>query len=148
MNNENNKKSHKKRGMTLVEVIISIAVMAVLALLLTTIGVTIDNYRRDTKARNDKIAVEGPAAESRDTKDSGRGKLIDKEFKIDVQKVKIVKEEDGTISKSSDGPKVEVTGKLYSTSDELTETGEVNADGKKIYSGKTKGHFKFIDIGG
>ncbi|MDE6678209.1 MAG: type II secretion system GspH family protein, partial [Ruminococcus sp.] len=31
MNNENNKKSRKKRGMTLVEVIISIAVMAVLA---------------------------------------------------------------------------------------------------------------------
>ena len=63
MNNENNKKSCKKRGMTLVEVIISIAVMAVLALLLTTVGVTIDNYRQDTKMRNDRIAVEGPAAE-------------------------------------------------------------------------------------
>lgn len=135
MNNENNKKSHKKRGMTLVEVIISIAVMAVLALLLTTIGVTINNYRRDTKVRNDKVAVEGPAAESRDTRDSGRGKLIDDEFKI-------------TVKKKSSSNSVEVTGKLYSTSDELTDTGAVNADGKHIYSGTTKGHFKFIDIGG
>ncbi len=133
MNNENNKKSRKKRGMTLVEVIISIAVMAVLALLLTTVGVTINNYRKDTKARNDKIAVEGPAAESRDTKDSGRGKLIDDDFKITV--------------KRSGGSEVIVEGKLYSTSDELTDTGTVNADGKHVYSGDTKGHFKFIDIG-
>lgn len=133
MNNENNKKSCKKRGMTLVEVIISIAVMAVLALLLTTVGVTIDNYRQDTKMRNDRIAVEGPAAESRDTKDSGRGKLVDDDFKI-------------TVSKSG-GSSIEVTGKLYSTSDELTDTGATNADGKHIYSGTTKGHFKFIDIG-
>ena len=114
MNNENNQKSRKKRGMTLVEVIISIAVMAVLALLLTTVGVTINNYRKDTKARNDKIAVEGPAAESRDTKDSGRGKLIDDDFKITV--------------KRSGGSEVVVEGKLYSTRDELTDTGTVNAD--------------------
>lgn len=128
----NNKKSCKKRGMTLVEVIISIAVMAVLALLLTTIGVTIDNYRRNTKAKNDKIAVEGPAAEIHDTKDSGRGKLIDDDFTI-------------TVKKSSGSP-IQVKGKLYCTSDELTDTGAVNADGKHIYSGNTKGHFKFIDI--
>ncbi|MDE6835052.1 MAG: type II secretion system GspH family protein [Ruminococcus sp.] len=135
MNNENNKKlRHKKRGMTLVEVIISIAVMAILALLLTTIGVTVDTYRKDTKARNDKIAVEGPAAESRDKeKNNGRGKLIDEEFKITVKK--------------SGGMPVEVTGKLYSTSDELTDTGTTDSDGEKIYSGNTKGHFKFIDIG-
>lgn len=131
MNNEN-KKSRKKRGMTLVEVIISIAVMAVLALLLTTIGVTIDNYRKDTKARNDKIAVEGPAAEVHDKKDSGRGKLIDDDFKITVTR--------------SGGTPVVVEGKLYSTSDELTDTGALGADDKHIYSGNTKGHFKFIEI--
>ena len=130
MNNENNKKSRrKKRGMTLVEVIISIAVMAVLALLLTTVGVTIDTYRKDTKARNDKVAVEGPAAEARD---NNRGKLVDEEFKITVNR--------------QGGSSVDVTGKLYSTSDELTDTGAVDADGEKIYSGNTKGHFKFIDV--
>lgn len=133
MNNEDNKKSrHKKRGMTLVEVIISIAVMAVLALLLTTVGVTIDTYRKDTKARNDKVAVEGPAAEARDTSDNGRGKLVDEEFVINV--------------KRNGGSSVEVKGKLYSTSDELTDTGTTDSDGKKIYSGNTKGHFKFIDV--
>ena len=130
MNNENNKKSRrKKRGMTLVEVIVSIAVMAVLALLLTTIGVTIDAYRKDTKVRNDKVAVEGPAAEARD---NNRGKLVDEEFVINV--------------KRNGGSSVEVKGKLYSTSDELTDTGTVDSDGKKIYSGNTKGHFKFIDV--
>lgn len=135
MNNENNKKSRrKKRGMTLVEVIISIAVMAILALLLTTVGVTIDTYRKDTKARNDKIAVEGPAAEVRDTSANGRGKLVDEEFNITVQR--------------HGGSSVDVKGKLYSTSDELTDTGAMDTDGKRIYSGTTKGHFKFIEITG
>ena len=134
MNNENKKARHKKRGMTLAEVIISIAIMAVLALLLTTLGVTVDNYRRDTKARNDKIAVEGPAAESRaKDKNNGRGKLVDEDFKITVQR--------------AGGSPVEVNGKLYSTSDELTDTGAIDADGEKIYSGDTGHHFKFIDIG-
>ncbi len=120
--------------MTLAEVIISIAIMAVLALLLTTLGATVDKYRRDTKARNDKIAVEGPAAESRlKDKNNGRGKLVDEEFKI-------------TVSRAG-GASVEVNGKLYSTSDELTDTGAIDADGEKIYSGETGHHFKFIDIG-
>lgn len=140
MNNEiretelNKKPRCKKRGMTLVEVIISIAVMAVLALLLTTVGVTIDTYRRDTKARNDKIAVEGPVAEARDTSANGRGKLVDEDFTISV--------------KRNGGGTVDVSAKLYSTTpiDELTDTGAVNADGEKIYSGDTKGHFKFIDV--
>lgn len=133
MNNENKKSRRKKRGMTLVEVIVSIAVMAVLALLLTTVGVTIDTYRKDTKARNDKVAIEGPAAEARD-KDAtnGRGKLVDEDFKITVQR--------------NGGSSVEVTGKLYSTSDELADTGAMDSDGEKIYSGNTKGHFKFIDV--
>ncbi len=135
MKNEKIKKSRKKRGMTLAEVIISIAVMAVLALLLTTVGVTIDNYRKDTRARNAKIALEGPSAElqSRDTATaSNMGKQIDEDFKIYV--------------KRSGGSTVEVSGKLYSTSDELTDTGTVDSDNVPIYDGNTKGHFKFVYI--
>ena len=118
MNNKNNKKSRKKRGMTLVEVIISIAVMAVLALLLTTIGVTIDNYRKDTKARNQKIAIESPVAEVQDRNkgvgSSGKGNLV--------------------------------KGKLYSTNEDLTDTGTVDADGEPIYTGDIAKHFKFVYI--
>lgn len=135
MKNEKIKKSRKKRGMTLVEVIISIAVMAVLALLLTTIGVTIDNYRKDTRLRNNRIALEGPSAElqSRDTPTSSNmGKEIDDDFKITV--------------KRSGGSAVEVNGKLYSTSDELTDTGTVDSENVPIYAGDTKGHFKFVYI--
>ena len=134
MKNEKIKKSRKKRGMTLVEVIISIAVMAVLALLLTTVGVTIDNYRKDTKARNEKIALEGPSAElqSRDTPTSSNmGKQIDDDFKITV---------------SGGGNTVDISGKLYSTSDELTDTGTVDSENVPIYDGNTNGHFKFVYI--
>ncbi len=135
MKSEQIKKSRKKRGMTLVEVIISIAVMAVLTLLLTTIGVTIDKYRQDTKARNDRITIEGPSAElqSRDTPTSSNmGKQIDEDFKISVQR--------------SGGSAVEVSGKLYCTSDELTDTGAVDSENVPIYEGDTNGHFKFVYI--
>lgn len=134
MNNEN-KKSCKKRGMTLVEVIISIAVMAVLALLLTTIGVTVDNYRKDTKAKNQKIATESPVAEVQDRDkgvgSSGKGKLVEEEYNITV---------------SANGDSVNVKGKLYSTNEELTDTGSVDADGEPIYDGNISKHFKFVYI--
>ncbi|MDE5583423.1 MAG: type II secretion system GspH family protein [Ruminococcus sp.] len=135
MKEEKIRKSRKKRGMTLAEVIISIAIMAVLALMLTTIGMTIDRYRRDTNARNTKIAFEGPAAElqQRDTPTaSNMGKLIDEDFKI-------------TVSPAVSGS-VEIDGKLYSTSDELTGTGATDADGVEIYDGNTTGHFMFVYI--
>lgn len=135
MNNENNKKSRKKRGMTLVEVIISIAVMAVLALLLTTIGVTIDNYRKDTKARNQQIAVESPIAEVQDRNrgiaSSGKGNLVNDDFNIRV---------------SAGGNSVDVKGKLYSTNDSLTDTGATDTDGEPIYSGDISKHFKFVYV--
>lgn len=135
MNNKNNKKSRKKRGMTLVEVIISIAVMAVLALLLTTIGVTIDNYRKDTKARNEKIAIESPVAEVQDRNkgvgSSGKGNLITDDYNIKV---------------SANGNVVDVKGKLYSTNEDLTDTGTVDADGEPIYTGDIAKHFKFVYI--
>lgn len=134
MNNEN-KKSHKKRGMTLVEVIISIAVMAVLALLLTTIGVTIDKYRRDTKARNQQIAAESPVAEVQDINkgvgSAGKAKLVKKDYKIRV---------------TAGGSSVNVRGKLYSTNEDLTDTGTDDADGEDIYEGDTSHHFKFVYI--
>lgn len=135
MNNENNKKSRKKRGMTLVEVIISIAVMAVLALLLTTIGVTIDNYRKDTKARNQQITVESPIAEVQDRNrgiaSSGKGNLVNDNFNIRV---------------SAGGNNVDVKGKLYSTNDSLTDTGTTDADGEPIYNGDISKHFKFVYV--
>lgn len=144
MKNEKIRKSRKKRGMTLAEVIISIAVMAVLALMLTTVGMTIDTYRRDTKERNERIAYEGPAAELQqgDNKHNMSvddvGKLIKPDFKI-------------VVTPSVSNP-VEVDGKLYSTSDQLTGTGvtdnEVDSEteGVEIYDGDTKGHFQFVVV--
>lgn len=65
---KNNKKSKKKlRGMTLVEVIIAIAIFAMLGAVLILVGTSIDQYSRSTKHMNDKIAVQGPIAETQDT---------------------------------------------------------------------------------
>lgn len=117
----NVKKLHKKRGMTLVEVIISIAVMAVLALMLTTIGVTIDNYRKNTKSLNSKVTVETPVAEGK-KKDDSSVKVLDEDITITVEGVK-------------------VKGKLYGTG-----TKQYDDDGNfSGYDNSSKGNLKFID---
>lgn len=117
----NVKKLHKRRGMTLVEVIISIAVMAVLALLLTTVGVTIDNYRKNTKSLNAKVTVEAPVAEGKKKADSSVTTL-DEEIVIKVEGV-------------------EVKGKLYGTG-----TKQYDKDGNFLgYDNSSKGNLKFVD---
>lgn len=122
---ENMKKSRKKRGMTLVEVIISIAVMAVMTLLLTTIGVTIDNYRRDTKARNSKITVESPIAEARKSSDDSV-KMLNDNFKVTVNGV-------------------EIKGKFYSTGVQVDTTVDEDGNTVPVYDNGS-GNLKFIYI--
>ena len=59
------KKLKKKlQGMTLVECIIAIAVMAMMATILLLLGSAIDSHSRAARQLNRKIAVEGPVAEA------------------------------------------------------------------------------------
>ena len=62
---ENKKK--KLKGMSLVEIIISLAVMAIMGILLITLGTTIDSTTRATNKLKSKIVQQSPYAAARAT---------------------------------------------------------------------------------
>ena len=115
---ENAQPRRKAKGMTLVEVLVSLAVMAVLALMLVTIGVTIDTYHKKTREKNQKVFDESPLAESRNIAE-GASVLVDDNFKVVV-----------------DG--IEVDGKIYSAG--------VGVDGDGNYVAEDGNHLKFARI--
>lgn len=67
-------KKKKLKGMTLAEIVISLAVLAVLTVLLVGTSRLIDNYTRSANKVNDKVAVQTPVAEAR---------YMDKAYRID-----------------------------------------------------------------
>lgn len=78
-------KKKKLKGMTLVEIIISLAVLAVLTVLLVGTASLIENYIRSANNVNGKVATQTPVAETR---------YVQKAYKIDPsgtnEKVSIV----------------------------------------------------------
>lgn len=71
----------KLRGMTLVEMIVALAVFAMLALILVLMGSAVEKNTRAANNLNSRIAVNGPIAEAQNTKDSF---LADNNFVIQV----------------------------------------------------------------
>ena len=65
-------KKFKKKlsGMTLIEMIISLAVFASLALILATMGSAVEKHQREARKINTNVAVNGPIAEAQRTNDS------------------------------------------------------------------------------
>lgn len=61
------KKKKKLKGMSLVEIIISLAVMAIMGILLITLGTTIDSTMRATNKLKSKIVQQSPYAAARAT---------------------------------------------------------------------------------
>ncbi len=92
------KKKKKFRGMTLVEIVISLLVFALLAVVLVGVGNAIDAHQRAARKTTDKVAVEGPVAEAQNINDA---LLLDDKFTIEVK------------SKGA-ASGIEVNGKLYS----------------------------------
>ncbi len=91
------KKLKKKlRGMTLVEIIVALAVFAMLGTILVLAALSIDKHSRSARHLNDKVAVQGPIAEAQNTDGSV---LIDDDFEIKVNS------------------NITVKGKLYDTAD-------------------------------
>jgi len=78
-------KKFKKKlsGMTLVEMIISLAVFASLALILATMGSAVEKHSREARKINTNVAVNGPIAEAQRTNDSYIG---NDQFVIQVAK--------------------------------------------------------------
>lgn len=77
------KKVFKKKifkGMTLVEIIISIAVLAVMTTVLVAVSTSIQNYLRAAGDMNDRVAVQAPVAQAGD---NVAGTYLDK-IRIDI----------------------------------------------------------------
>lgn len=64
------KLKRKLSGMTLVEMIVALAVFAMLALILVTMGSAVEKNSRAAHNLNSRVAVNGPIAEAQNTNDS------------------------------------------------------------------------------
>ncbi|SEK53306.1 prepilin-type N-terminal cleavage/methylation domain-containing protein [Ruminococcus sp. YRD2003] len=82
MNETKKKKSLK--GVTLVEIIISLAVVSILTLLLVTTATTINAYIKSANHVNKKTTVQAPIAESGFTGSANELSTSDKDIKITV----------------------------------------------------------------
>lgn len=121
------KKKKKLRGMTLVEIIVSIAVFAMISLILVMFGSSVNAQRRSTKRVNDKVAVQGPVAEAQNDENS---LLMDDDYEIIVNK------------KGDASTSAVVKGKLYSAQGYI-----IDEDGNKVADPDAeKANLKFIEI--
>lgn len=121
------KKKKKLRGMSLIEIIVSIAVFAMISLILVTLGSAVNAQRRSAKRVNDKVAIQGPIAEAQK---EDNALLMDDEYEIVVEK------------KGDANTAVTVKGKLYSAQGYI-----IDADGNQVAEPDAeKANLKFIEI--
>ena len=78
------KKKKSLRGVTLVEIIISLAIVSILTLLLVTTATTINAYIKSANHVNKKTTVQAPIAESGFTGAANELSTADKDIKITV----------------------------------------------------------------
>ncbi len=128
----NEKKSHKKHGMSLVEVIVALAILAVMSMVLTAVARSVDQYRMATKARNDKTALQGPVAESQKNKAAS---LINDDYVITVNIAGAVTHDDETDKDIVDEKKA------------MLKTEGEDEDKKTYYSNGIKIHCRLYDAG-
>lgn len=102
------KTSKKLKGMTLIEIIISIAVLAIMSAILITAAQSINQHTKAANQLNKKVAVQGPIAEAQYKNDAY---LLDDDVTIIVNN------------------SVEIKGKAYSVADPTapTEAGDLNS---------------------
>lgn len=115
------------RGMTLVEIIISLAVFAMLGIILVMVGKSVEEHSRAAHHLNNKIVVEGPIAEAQKN-DSAF--LLNDEIEIKVAKAQKTTDANGNVMNvlPADGV-VTIKGALYNTDPELgTNATDANGD--------------------
>ncbi len=121
------KKKKKLKGMTLIEIIVSIAVFAMISLILVMLGTSVNAQRRSARKVNEKVAFQGPIAEAQNDENS---LLMDDEYEITVGKV------------GSASTVTVVKGKLYSAQGYI-----LDEDGNKVADPEAeKANLKFIEI--
>lgn len=82
------KRSKKFKGMTLVEIIISLAIVSMLTVILATTGNLINNYITSTNRLNKKVALQSPIAEAQYT---GNAYLVDDDIQIIVNSTIVIR---------------------------------------------------------
>ncbi len=121
------KKKKKLKGMTLVEIVVSIAVFAAISLILVMVGSAVNAHQRSANRVNRKVAVQGPVAEAQNDVNAI---LVNDKYEIYVAK------------KDSPTSGVTVTGKLYST-----QKFTIDEEGNKVVAPDAeKANLQFIEI--
>lgn len=130
------KRKKNLKGMTLIEMIISIFVLGLLTMILVMVGEHIDAQSRATNNLKDKIVKEAPYAANKVTKYTNKdGDSVD------------LKSEDITIDiiYDKDKPKIELTAKKYETVDVVLD-GRSAKSQENIKNGFNSGlNLDFID---
>ncbi len=159
------KNKRKLKGMTLIEVLVALAVFAMLALVLLTYGVYVDSTRRATTNLKDKIVVEDHYAASKQKKygidNTDPANPVDKQLSGTDIEITIKAEGSGSYyelkdktkpelglsdtKKTYSNPQKELTGKYYSTKDVYTDgmTAEEITEMENKANGRLD--LKFID---
>lgn len=94
-----NKRSKKFKGMTLVEIIISLAIVSLLTVLLASTSNLINNYVLSTNRLNEKVALQSPTAETQYTNNAYE---IDDSVEIVVNNTIIIKGKAYSVSDPAD----------------------------------------------
>lgn len=126
------KNKKKLKGMTLIEIIISLAIFAMLGVILVLVSMQVISYTKGTRNLNNKVAEQGPVAEAQ-----ASDKLLNETVKITV--------------KPSTGDAGVLTGKLYTTADlgDLVQS-TTDSNGDPVYSAVPKSemngnlNFKYV----
>lgn len=159
------KNKRKLKGMTLIEVLVALAVFAMLALVLLTYGVYVDSTRRATTNLKDKIVVEDHYAASKQKKygvdNTDPANPVDKKLSGTDIEITVKAQGSGSYYPLNDpddpskglkdkkenynNPEKKLSGKYYSTKDVYTEgmTAEEIAEMEKKANGRLD--LKFID---
>ena len=164
-------KKKSLKGMTLAEVIISMAVFAMLGVILIKLGMVVDTTTKSSNRLNKRVAVQAPYAASRETQydvlDANGKPVLDSEnnrvtaeLDPDITHIDIYIDKDGTDNKGDGTPDVvkvkkkdgtlidynsltTIHGKHYSTADIVENNSEVY---KANEVSNAKHHLQFIDV--
>ena len=164
-------KKKSLKGMTLAEVIISMAVFAMLGVILIKLGMVVDTTTKSSNRLNKRVAVQAPYAASRETQydvlDANGKPVLDAEnnrvtaeLDPDITHIDIYIDNDGTDNKGDGTPDVvkvkkkdgtltdynsltTIHGKHYSTADIVENNSEVY---KANEVSNAKHHLQFIDV--
>ncbi len=135
------KKSKKLKGMTLIEIIVALAIFAMLGALLVTVGMTSTKTNRAATGLKEKMVDQSPYAANQKTKkqvyDESTGTYTD----VDLVS------EDVVIKVSLNSKTVEVAGKKYCT-EQITKPEGMTAEEEEAYNNRPNAglNFKFIDV--